>query len=146
MNEGYKPIKRNLSTRHGKCPKVIIEKIIYFCRMEATITTPVTLTDRAKDEIKRLLSEPGSDSSRLLRIGVKGGGCTGMSYILNFDTPGDEDLHFEIEGIRCIMNKSHEIYLYGMQVDWEDGLNSRGFTFNNPNASTTCGCGSSFGV
>ncbi|MBS1632475.1 MAG: iron-sulfur cluster assembly accessory protein [Bacteroidetes bacterium] len=114
--------------------------------MEATITTPVTLTDRAKDEIKRLLSEPGSDSSRLLRIGVKGGGCTGMSYILNFDTPGDEDLHFEIEGIRCIMNKSHEIYLYGMQVDWEDGLNSRGFTFNNPNASTTCGCGSSFGV
>lgn len=114
--------------------------------METTITTPVTLTPGAISEIKRLIGEAGFDKTQKLRIGVKGGGCSGMTYILGFDHQQDEDHVFEIDGIACIMNKAHEMYLYGMEVDWQDGLNSRGFTFKNPNASTTCGCGTSFGV
>ncbi|HMO63197.1 MAG TPA: iron-sulfur cluster assembly accessory protein [Ferruginibacter sp.] len=114
--------------------------------METSITTPVTLTPGAVQEIKRLMTEPGFDSSNKLRIGVKGGGCSGMTYVLGFDQPTEKDEHFEMEGIACIMDKTHGIYLMGMEVDWQDGLNSRGFTFNNPNASNTCGCGTSFAV
>ena len=88
----------------------------------------------------------GFDNTQKLRVGVKGGGCSGMTYILGFDHQQDDDHVFEISGISCIMNKAHEMYLYGMEVDWQDGLNNRGFTFKNPNASTTCGCGTSFAV
>lgn len=107
---------------------------------------PVTLTPGAIAELKRLLTEEPLAIGKKLRIGVKGGGCSGMTYVLDFDElqPGDKE--FDVEGIPCIMNPSHEIYLYGMEVNWEGGLNSRGFTFKNPNASTTCGCGTSFAV
>jgi iron-sulfur cluster assembly accessory protein len=111
-----------------------------------TQTAPVTLTEGAIVEIKRLMAEDGFDANQRLRIGVKGGGCSGMTYVLGFDVPLPEDLHFEIEGIHCIMNNSHQLYLFGMEVDWQGGLNSRGFTFSNPNASKTCGCGTSFAV
>jgi len=114
--------------------------------METIITAPVVFTLGAIAEIKRLMTEPGFDSSNKLRVGVKGGGCSGMTYVLGFDQPSDKDENFEIEGIACIMEKSHGIYLMGMEVDFQDGLNSRGFTFNNPNASKTCGCGTSFAV
>ena len=114
--------------------------------METAILTPVTLTPGAVEEIRRLMNAGGFDKNNLLRLGVKGGGCSGMTYILGFDTAGEKDEHFEIEGIPCIMEKSHGIYLMGMEVDWEGGLNSRGFTFKNPNASKTCGCGTSFAV
>lgn len=113
----------------------------------ATITlAPVTFTASAVAEINRLMTEPGFDSNNKLRVGVKGGGCSGMTYVLAFDAPTDKDETFEIEGIPCIMDKTHGIYLMGMEVDWQGGLNSRGFTFNNPNASKTCGCGTSFAV
>ncbi len=92
------------------------------------------------------MQEPGFDNSQRLRIGVKGGGCSGMTYVLGFETPTAEDQQFSIEGLLCFMNYSDELYLYGMQVDWQGGLNSRGFTFSNPNASKTCGCGTSFAV
>ncbi len=114
--------------------------------METTITAPVTLTPGAIIQIKRLMAEDGFDTTQVLRVGVKGGGCSGMTYILGFDHVQDNDQAFEIEGIACVMNKSHEMYLFGMQVDWQDGLNNRGFTFKNPNASNTCGCGTSFAV
>jgi Iron-sulfur cluster assembly accessory protein len=92
------------------------------------------------------MSAPDFDKSQYLRIGVKGGGCSGMSYVLGFDTKTESDKEFEIEGIPCVMNKAHELYLMGMEIDWSEGLDNRGFTFNNPNASSTCGCGSSFAV
>lgn len=111
-----------------------------------TMNIPVTLTESAIIEIRRLMAAEGFDKSQVLRLGVKGGGCSGMTYILGFDQKQADDQTFEIEGITCAMNKSHEIYLYGMQVDWQDGLNNRGFTFKNPNASSTCGCGTSFAV
>ncbi len=114
--------------------------------METMIQIPVTLTAGAIQEVKRLMNEANFDATQKLRIGVKGGGCSGMTYILGFEQPQAEDEIFEIEGIECIMNKSHQIYLLGMQIDWQGGLNSRGFTFTNPNASKTCGCGTSFAV
>jgi iron-sulfur cluster assembly protein len=114
--------------------------------METTIKAPVTLTKTAVDEIRRLMTVEGFDTTQQLRIGVKGGGCSGMTYVLGFDAQTEKDEHFEIEGIPCIMEKAHGIYLMGMEVDWQGGLNSRGFTFNNPNASKTCGCGTSFAV
>ena len=114
--------------------------------METTTAIPVTLTASAKDEIKRLMNEEGFDTNHFLRIGVKGGGCSGMTYVLGFDARSEKDGSFEIDGIAIIMEKSHGIYLMGMEVDWQGGLNSRGFTFNNPNASKTCGCGTSFAV
>ena len=114
--------------------------------METMYAAPVTLTPGAIKEISRLVSAEDFDKSQLLRIGVKGGGCSGMSYVLGFDTKTDKDQEFEIEGISCIMDRSHELYLAGMQIDWQEGLNNRGFTFTNPNASNTCGCGTSFAV
>lgn len=114
--------------------------------METLTAAPVSFTAGAITEIQRLMNEPGFDNTNLLRVGVKGGGCSGMTYVLGFDKPTDKDDQFEIEGIPCIMEKSHGIYLMGMQVDWQGGLNSRGFTFKNPNASKTCGCGTSFAV
>ena len=114
--------------------------------METAKAIPVTLTASAKEEIKRLMSEDGFNKENFLRIGVKGGGCSGMTYVLGFDAKTDKDESFEIDGISIIMERSHGIYLMGMEVDWQGGLNSRGFTFNNPNASKTCGCGTSFAV
>ncbi len=114
--------------------------------METINTTPVTLTPSAINEIKKLMNEAGFDNEKYLRIGVKGGGCSGMSYVLGFENKTDKDEIFEINEVACIINPSHLIYLSHMEINWEGGLNSRGFTFNNPNASTSCGCGSSFGV
>lgn len=93
-----------------------------------------------------MMSDPAFDHSNSLRIGVKGGGCSGLSYVLGFDKKEEKDEEFEADGVRFIMNKAHELYLAGMEIDWENGLNNRGFAFHNPNASSTCGCGSSFGV
>lgn len=115
--------------------------------MEAiTITNPVTFTTSAINEINRLVKEDGFDTTKYLRVGVKGGGCSGMTYVLGFDDRTENDDVFESEGFNFIMNRSHGMYLMGMDIDWQGGLNSRGFTFTNPNASKTCGCGTSFAV
>jgi iron-sulfur cluster assembly protein len=114
--------------------------------METTMSAPVTLTDGAIKEIKKIMAEKGFDTTLRLRLGVKGGGCSGLSYILGFEHKKENDTIFDINGIECIMDKSHELYLFGMEVDWEEGLNNRGFAFKNPNASKTCGCGTSFAV
>jgi iron-sulfur cluster assembly protein len=114
--------------------------------METITVAPVTFTRRATTEIGRLMNESGFDPSTHLRIGVKGGGCSGMSYILGFDQREGNDEDYDFEGLPFIMNKAHGIYLLGMEIDWQDGLNARGFTFKNPNASKTCGCGTSFAI
>lgn len=114
--------------------------------METATIAAVTFTEGAINEIKRLMSEEGFDATQYLRVGVKGGGCSGMTYVLGFDRKEDKDDVFEIEGIKFLINPAHGIYLTGMEIHFEGGLNSRGFTFNNPNASKTCGCGTSFAV
>jgi len=113
--------------------------------METAIQTPVTLTSSAVKEVKRLMNQADAKGS-CLRLGVKGGGCSGMTYILEFDEPQAADEVYDIDGVKVIINPAHGIYLFGMEVDFEDGLNARGFVFHNPNASKTCGCGTSFSV
>ena len=114
--------------------------------METTTQSPIAFTEGAINELKRLTKEPGFDKSQILRIGVKGGGCSGLSYVLGFDSKKENDNEYGFEGLSFVIDKAHELYLAGMEIDWQGGLNSRGFTFQNPNASKTCGCGTSFAV
>ena len=119
---------------------------LYLCCMETTLAAPVIFTASAIKELNRLMADENFDKSSYLRVGVKGGGCSGMTYVLGFDQKQENDEVYDVDGFTFIMNKSHGIYLMGMQIDWQGGLNSRGFTFSNPNASKTCGCGTSFAV
>ena len=106
--------------------------------------SPVNLTEGAIAELKRLFSEKNIPAEEGLRVGVKGGGCAGFSYILGFDKKDAADEVFEQSGLRIFINKAHQLYLAGIEIDYKSGLDARGFVFNNPNASKTCGCGSSF--
>ncbi|MEM0962598.1 MAG: iron-sulfur cluster assembly accessory protein [Bacteroidota bacterium] len=110
---------------------------------------PVSLTDRAASEVRRIVANKQIPAQYGLRVGVKGGGCSGMSYVLGFDKQRDHDLTFQIDAeagdpITVFMDKRHGLYLMGTTVDYHDGLDARGFVFENPNATQTCGCGSSF--
>jgi iron-sulfur cluster assembly protein len=111
---------------------------------DVLIDSPITLTEGAISEIRKIISDKQIPEEYALRVGVKGGGCSGFSYILGFDLQKDNDTVFQFGGIRIVMEKSHGMYLAGMQIDFIEGLNNRGFTFNNPNAVKTCGCGNSF--
>lgn len=105
---------------------------------------PIKITESALKQLRRIKEEQSVKDSNGLRVGVKGGGCSGFSYILGFDAQKEEDEVFEIGGLQVFMNKAHGLYLMGIEIDWVEGLNNRGFSFNNPNASETCGCGTSF--
>lgn len=109
-----------------------------------TMIDPITLTDGAVAQLKRIRDEQNIPEDHGLRVGVKGGGCSGFSYILGFDVKKDNDEVYQINGIQVFMQKAHAIYLLGIEIDWLDGLDNRGFSFNNPNAKDTCGCGTSF--
>jgi iron-sulfur cluster assembly protein len=111
-----------------------------------TAFAPVSFTETAVKELLKLKSQQEIAENFGLRVGVEGGGCSGMSYVLGFDQIKEGDQEFTIDGIKVLMNKAHQMYLLGMQIDWQDGLNSRGFTFSNPNAASSCGCGTSFSV
>jgi len=114
--------------------------------METMTQSPIKFKESAINELKRLMNDAGFDKELELRIGVKGGGCSGLSYVLGFENRKETDQEYEFEGLNFVIDKAHEMYLYGMEIDWQGGLNSRGFTFQNPNASKTCGCGTSFAV
>jgi iron-sulfur cluster assembly protein len=111
-----------------------------------TAPAPVTFTPGAVKELLKLKDQQELGDDFGLRVGVEGGGCSGMNYILGFDQKKDGDQEHWIDGIKVYMHKAHGLYLVGMQIDFQDGLNARGFTFNNPNAASTCGCGTSFSV
>ena len=105
----------------------------------------ITLTEKAAKEIKRVLEDKGMSDEHVLRIGVNGGGCSGFQYSLNFDTDTNaDDAVSEQHGITVVVNKKHDLYLDGTNLDFYDGLDKRGFVFNNPNAIKSCGCGESF--
>lgn len=112
--------------------------------MAAVDTQPIVLTEGASAELKRLKDEQQLPDHIGLRVGVKGGGCSGLSYVLGFDEKKQDDEEYLIDGIRVFMNPSHGMYLMGMEIDYHEGLDNRGFIFNNPNANETCGCGTSF--
>jgi len=107
-------------------------------------TAPISLTSRAIAEVKIIMQDKNVPADYGLRIGVQGGGCSGMSYLLGFDKKKENDETYELDGVELIMDKKHGMYVMGMEVDFQDGLNARGFIFNNPQAKSTCGCGSSF--
>lgn len=107
----------------------------------------ITISDRAVTEVRRIISEQSLPESTVLRVGVKGGGCSGFSYSLGFDdTVHETDQEFEHDGVRVVCDPKSFLYLSGTEVDFEESLMGRGFKFGNPNASKTCGCGESFSV
>ena len=108
----------------------------------------IKITDNAVTEIKRIQASEPANSSGYIRVQVAGGGCSGMSYKLGFENepPKASDKVFEREGVKVVVDAKSYLYLAGTELDYSGGLNGTGFTFNNPNAKRTCGCGSSFSV
>ena len=107
---------------------------------------PVVLTERAARQVREIKKKESLDEELYLRVAVEGGGCSGLSYKLGFDIKTDEDKVVESKGMDIIIDPKHLMYLEGIVIDYPDGLDARGFTFDNPNASESCGCGSSFAV
>jgi len=107
----------------------------------------ITITEKAKERIVLLRDEEGHSEESQIRVSVKGGGCSGLMYDLEFDEKQEEnDQVFEDKGVKIFVDKKSILYLVGTTLDFSDGLNGKGFQFVNPNASRTCGCGESFSV
>jgi len=106
----------------------------------------VHVTERAAEEIQRVIGEHQLPATSWVRIGAKGGGCSGFTYVLDFDPngPTEFDLAFEEHGVKLVVDKKSEFFMGGTTLDFNDGLLDRGFVFKNPQASGTCGCGTSF--
>ena len=108
---------------------------------------PIMLTEKAANEIKKIVKEQGlpEDATRL-RVGVKGGGCSGFTYLLDLteETKAEADEEMDCHGIKILCDMKSYLYLNGVEIDFKDEIMGRGFVFKNPNASSTCGCGSSF--
>jgi len=105
----------------------------------------VKITPKANGEVIKLVNAENNPNIGL-RLGVKGGGCSGLSYDLQFTTQEDGDTVIEHDGYNVFMDAKSMIYLKGMQLDYQDGLQGKGFVFVNPNATSTCGCGESFSI
>ena len=107
----------------------------------------ITLTEKAAIEVKKIMGENDIPENYSLRVGVKGGGCSGLTYTLGFDSEKREgDIMINLRGVRMVVDWKSILYLKGTTIDYADGLMGEGFDFKNPNAKKTCGCGSSFGV
>ncbi|MBX7150056.1 iron-sulfur cluster insertion protein ErpA [bacterium] len=109
------------------------------------VVQDITVTDHALAEITNIMKEQSIPENYSLRIGIQGGGCSGFSYSLAFDDQvGENDMAYEFGKVKVVVDYKSMLYLKGVTLDFQDGLNGRGFVFNNPNATRTCGCGSSF--
>ena len=108
----------------------------------------IKVSESARNQLENLLKQEGHDlNSSFIRVGVESGGCSGLSYKLKIDSEqSPEDKVFEDRGVRILIEKKSFLYLVGTTLEYEGGLNGKGFSFNNPNASRTCGCGESFAV
>jgi iron-sulfur cluster assembly protein len=107
----------------------------------------ITVTENAKIHALNLIQNENRPPDTFIRVGVEGGGCSGLSYKLEFDNSLKEgDQQFEDKGIKIVVDRKSFLYLVGTELEYTGGLNGKGFVFNNPNASRTCGCGESFGV
>ncbi len=106
----------------------------------------IQVTENAKNKAIQLMSEEGKDGF-FIRVGVKGGGCSGLMYELTFDDQlKDTDKSFKDNGMQVVVDKKSFLYLIGTTLDFSGGLNGKGFVFSNPNADRTCGCGESFSL
>lgn len=111
------------------------------------VNDSIGLTEKAAGQVRKLKAENNIPDHHGLRLSVKGGGCSGLSYVLGFDEkPTEKDSVFECSGVTVFVDAKSLFYLSGTVLDFSDGLNGKGFVFNNPQAARTCGCGSSFGV
>ncbi|HMK38657.1 MAG TPA: iron-sulfur cluster assembly accessory protein [Bacteroidota bacterium] len=107
----------------------------------------IALTEKAAAQVAKVKLENNIPADHGLRLGVRGGGCSGLSYVLGFDEkPGEKDTVLNVRGVTIYIDPKSLFYLSGTVLDFSDGLNGKGFVFNNPQATKTCGCGSSFGV
>jgi iron-sulfur cluster assembly protein len=107
----------------------------------------IKVSEEAKQEVERLMAEDKIPVNAYIRVGVEGGGCSGLTYQMDFETEVDpEDKIFEDKGIKIAVSKKSFLYLAGTTLEYSGGLNGKGFAFNNPNASRTCGCGESFSI
>lgn len=109
----------------------------------------VTVTEKALQHIREIFAKEQQEKKGLdtgLRLGVIGGGCSGLSYKIEFSERKDKDNILDFGDIKIFIDPKSSIYLKGVELDFKDGLNGKGFVFNNPNASNTCGCGESFSV
>jgi iron-sulfur cluster assembly protein len=105
----------------------------------------ITLTEKAAGKIKNVFAEQKMPEGSCLRIGIKGGGCSGFSYTLDVaKAPAEDDEVFESNGVKIVCDPKSYLYLNGTEIDWNDELLKGGFVFNNPNAARSCGCGASF--
>jgi iron-sulfur cluster assembly protein len=107
----------------------------------------ITVTENAKKQALRILESESLDNTYFIRVAVKSGGCSGLKYDLNFDNKiSDEDVISESNDIKVVCDKRSVLYLIGTELDYSGGLNGKGFVFNNPQASRSCGCGESFSL
>ena len=106
----------------------------------------ITLTDKAADKIKELLDGNDGGADQVLRVAVRGGGCSGFQYALAFDRAKEDDNVFEVDGVAVVVDKVSMQFVFGSEVDYIEGLQGAGFQVNNPNVVAACGCGSSFQV
>ncbi|MGZ3866542.1 MAG: iron-sulfur cluster insertion protein ErpA [Bacteroidia bacterium] len=107
----------------------------------------ITISEAAKEHAVKLIKEENRPEGTFIRVGVDGGGCSGLTYNLVFDNQVKEgDQSFEDKGIKVVVDRKSFLYLVGTELDYTGGLNGKGFVFKNPNASRTCGCGESFSV
>lgn len=114
---------------------------------ESEVKEEIFLTDAAKEEVKRLISQQSDNDSLMLRIGVEGGGCSGLSYVMSFDKTMDEfDSTFDFGGVKVVVDGKSLVYMAGTTIDFSKEILSGGFKFNNPMSARGCGCGTSFSV
>jgi len=107
----------------------------------------ITVSEGAKQEVTRLKGQGEVEQEAFIRVGVKGGGCSGLTYNLEFDqNMKDDDKLFEDKGVKIVVDKKSFLYLIGTELQYTGGLNGKGFVFSNPNANRTCGCGESFSI
>jgi iron-sulfur cluster assembly protein len=107
----------------------------------------ITVSERAAKQVNSLMETEGLNNGYFIRVSVVGGGCSGLSYKMDFDNESQEgDQEFESNGYKIVCDMKSYLYLCGTELDFTDGLNGKGFQFNNPNANRTCGCGESFSV
>lgn len=107
----------------------------------------IRVSDSAVEQVQKLKTDQSVSQEAFIRVGVKGGGCSGLTYMMDFDTElKDEDKVFEDKGVKIVVDKKSFLYLVGTELDYAGGLNGKGFSFINPNANRTCGCGESFSI
>ncbi len=144
-------LNKSLDTAIEECPQVPLEESAGTAVVEQPkpLENAIYISDKAKSKVINLMQDAGlaDNESYFLRVGVVGGGCSGLSYKMDFDNEQKPmDQSFEDKGIKIVTDLKSFLYLVNTELEFSDGLNGKGFYFNNPNASRSCGCGESFAV